>query len=405
MNSDLVVEEFQGLYGPFNVSELVLQRIWLESAFDATRLRDGQGRQIETLFPGDWNRLDGPDFKSAALLIDGERVEGDVEIHFSDKDWYAHGHHENAAFDDVVLHVVYHPVAVNSRPTKTRRGQRVPTISLMDLLWYDLEAYAVDDSLQKSTGVSNEAAVEMLLVEMLWDRRASLISGAKERWREKLRFATHRIEALGWESACHTTALEIMGYRANRIPMLRVAGEWPLERVREQWPSWETLWNSGGDLWSVSGTRPANHPRARVEQYLKWVESKPNWPDLLLEHGSSLPEGGKIDSSSCPEFRKRHGLRNLQSWFHRELAVGSVSSSKLNTLVCDGFLPLLAARLERDYGALWFHWYPGDAPESLQRGLKRLEVVQGREHPAANGWIQGLLQRRLEEQHASLGKG
>jgi len=63
------VEEFQGLYGPFQVSELVLQRIWLKAAFDTSRMRDDKGRPVDLIHPGDWNRLSGPDFKNATVSI------------------------------------------------------------------------------------------------------------------------------------------------------------------------------------------------------------------------------------------------------------------------------------------------------------------------------------------------
>ena len=92
MNATQGVEEFQGLYGPYQVSELVLQKIWQKIAFDSARMKDSRGRQIEVLNPGRWNRLAGPDFKDAIFRIDGDRVEGDVEINFSQSDWKAHGH-------------------------------------------------------------------------------------------------------------------------------------------------------------------------------------------------------------------------------------------------------------------------------------------------------------------------
>ena len=67
------VEGFQGLYGPFQVSELVLQRIWLRAAFDTSRVRDDKGRPVDLTHPVDWNRLSGPDLKNATLSIGGER--------------------------------------------------------------------------------------------------------------------------------------------------------------------------------------------------------------------------------------------------------------------------------------------------------------------------------------------
>ena len=64
MTVTLGVEEFQGLYGPFQVSELLIQKVWLQGAFDGSRLKDHWGRRVEVISPGRWNRLAGPDFKN-----------------------------------------------------------------------------------------------------------------------------------------------------------------------------------------------------------------------------------------------------------------------------------------------------------------------------------------------------
>jgi len=68
-----------------------------------------------------------------------------------------------------------------------------------------------------------------------------------------------------------------------------------------------------------------------------------------------------------------------------------VNGSKLDTLVCDGFLPLLSARSGCDFSALWFHWFPGNAPESVIKSLKQLQTTQPRRYPLCNGWTQGIL--------------
>ena len=67
------VKEFEGLHGPYQVSELVLQRIWLRAAFDTSRMWDDKGRRVDLTHPLDWNRLSGPDLKYATLSIGGER--------------------------------------------------------------------------------------------------------------------------------------------------------------------------------------------------------------------------------------------------------------------------------------------------------------------------------------------
>ena len=40
------VAEFQGLYGPFHVSELVLQKIWLRSDFNRGKVVTQEGEPV-----------------------------------------------------------------------------------------------------------------------------------------------------------------------------------------------------------------------------------------------------------------------------------------------------------------------------------------------------------------------
>jgi len=392
------VEEFQGLYGPFQVSELVLQRIWLKSAFDTSRLRADDGRSVAVTHPGDWNRLAGPDFKNAILSIGGERIEGDVEVHFSVRDWRGHGHGDNPEFDNVVLHVVLYPSKSDDLPTRTQSGMKVPTVSLLDCLWYDLEEYASEDSIVESTGMSVESAIESLLGNSAEQCRVILQQRAQDRWRMKCGYARKRIERLGWEGACHLAALEILGYSENRIPMLRVAGARSLADFREDPPTVEALYEIGGDLWTTRGTRPANYPRMRLDQYRKWVGEKPHWPKELEEWASQLPKELARVCRSTDEYRKTSGMPQLK----RGVVAGIIGSkrfggTKLDTLVCDGFLPLVFARTQVPVSQLWFHWYVGDAPLGARDSLRKLGVLEIRRFPLANGWVQGLLSLRLSE--------
>jgi len=71
----------------------------------------------------------------------------------------------------------------------------------------------------------------------------------------------------------------------------------------------------------------------------------------------------------------------------------AVGGTRLDNLICDGFLPLLAARTgrERESSGLWFHWFPGDLPPSVGAGLRRLGLSGTRAQSACHGLGQGLL--------------
>jgi hypothetical protein len=73
------------------------------------------------------------------------------------------------------------------------------------------------------------------------------------------------------------------------------------------------------------------------------------------------------------------------------LCGGAVGGTRFENLVCDGFLPLLAAQTGAEAGRLWWHWFVGDLPALWPRALRQLEVFAGRMHPACHGAAQGLL--------------
>jgi Protein of unknown function (DUF2851). len=55
---------------------------------------------------GVWNREAGPDFRDAAIRINGgEPIHGCIEIDLLDRSWESHGHATNPAFEATALHV------------------------------------------------------------------------------------------------------------------------------------------------------------------------------------------------------------------------------------------------------------------------------------------------------------
>ena len=82
-----------------------------------------------------------------------------------------------------------------------------------------------------------------------------------------------------------------------------------------------------------------------------------------------------------------------------------VGGSKLDTLICDGFLPLLSARKAISFRKLWFHWYAGNAPMEASSSLRKLGVIEPKTFPLANGWVQGLLNLRHSQRGGAFQPG
>lgn len=390
------VAEMQGLYGPFTMAERVLQKIWLQQDFSSHTARLEDGRALEVISPGRWNLLGGPDFKDARLRFDGRDVTGDVEVHFHASDWHAHGHRSNPTYAQVVLHVLLFPPDAGERPARNTAGDAIPAVVLLPLLHRDLEDYAADDALETMTARDEWRRTAELANRPLDEARALLRDLALARWQRKVHHARARIARLGWDEAAHHTALEILGYRHNRVPMLGVAERWPLAAWRVGGLEVPNLMSSAGGNWQRHGVRPANHPATRLAQYRAWTFARPDWPARLAawaEHMRTV--GPAVDPSEQWEatraFRRRHGMKAISKTLSETIAADCVGGSRWPTLVCDGLLPLAAARAELDLAAHWFHWFPGDVPDQVRRALRQLSVTGRAEQAHCHGFAQGLL--------------
>ncbi len=386
-----IVAEVQGFYGPFSFPEQLLQKIWLRGEFDRAVARTMDGRALAILHPGKWNRLGGPDFRRARLRIGDQTITGDVELHLYAVDWAGHRHAQDAGYDDVVLHVVLFPPPPG-HVTRGANGQAIPVLVLLPLLQHDLEEYAADEAIERLANRPLARTLEELSPLPAAELAALLRRHAELRWRLKTHFARLRIERLGWDGACHHTALEVLGYRFNRAAMLSVATRWPLAEWANGAVAAEEVFaaEAGSARWSLQGVRSANHPRTRLRQYARWVRTVPAWPARLAELAAQLPD---ITGSPGPTatVRRTCHFTDWRKRLAREVAGGAVGGSRLDNLICDGWLPLLSARGATAVSGLWFHWFPGDSPAQMPRALRELGILTTRMQPACHGLIQGLL--------------
>lgn len=88
------------------IKESLLTEVWRQQAVGEATLLTSSGKRIHVIHPGRKSSDSGPDFCDALITVDGERVEGSIEIHVSSRQWQAHGHHKDPGFNDTILHVV-----------------------------------------------------------------------------------------------------------------------------------------------------------------------------------------------------------------------------------------------------------------------------------------------------------
>lgn len=363
------------------IPEEYLQAWWQSAGPGRGWLRTMSGELLRIDFPGFWNAGAGPDFRQARIATaEGFRV-GDIELHIDARDWVYHGHPNDPAFDRVVLHAFLF-ADPSGRPTRTCSGHSPVELPLLPCLPGDLEQFCQEQATlqldRRATGGFRSTGSATSLSVSACRRRA------RSRWREKVLRYRRRLKRAPLETVAHETCLEVLGFRANRAPMLRLAQRFPLAFCRRVGPAaaW-ALYEAEGSSWNLRACRPANHPFQRLRQYLTLAEAAPDWPSRLIawlevRHGEAVPPG--------PNERRAV----LESLFAEPFLPPFLGGTRRYTWLADGVWPLAEALFP---GGPWLEWWEespaGDFPEALRR------MGRGRGIPArrmrSNGWCQGAL--------------
>lgn len=209
----------------FPYGEDLMQFIWEQRLFEQHALRTTDGREVEVVKPGRIQRDSGPDLVDAQVRIDGQLWAGTVEVHLRSSEWNAHGHARDAAYENVVLHVVYEQDA----EVRTLRGNVLPTVELFPRI--STESIALYHTLMRGKGFVPCA-----------DRIAQVDQGRMGPWLERvlierLERKTIEVEALyrqlgndAAETVYHMLA-RAFGLKVNAEPFSMLAHALPLKTV------------------------------------------------------------------------------------------------------------------------------------------------------------------------------
>lgn len=264
--------------------ERFLQQVWFHQRVLRDRLLTFDGRKVQVLHPGFWNREAGPDFRSAVLQFETEPPRsGDVEVDLHPAGWRGHRHDTNPAYKNVCLHVVWD----SGEQTRTA----LPTVALRTvldaplnelLLWLGSEATPIlpEGLVGKCSGPLRDLPAEQV-TELL--HQAALV-----RLQAKAAAFQARARQTGWEQCLWEGVFGALGYKHNVWPMRRVAELLPQLVARETGGPLDAL-ALQARLLGVSGLLPADTPRAEagVGNYLRqvwdhWWREREAFSDSIL---------------------------------------------------------------------------------------------------------------------------
>lgn len=112
------------------LDESYLHFLWRYKRLPFHQLTLSNGGFFQLISEGVYNAFEsGPDFSCAQMKMDEIHWVGNVEIHVQSSDWYAHGHHLDPAYNNVILHVVL----IHDREVLIN-GTSVPTLELKSVI-------------------------------------------------------------------------------------------------------------------------------------------------------------------------------------------------------------------------------------------------------------------------------
>lgn len=310
------VHERALLVAPRIPSELELQARWFAGDF-GRKFASTNSDQIDIVQFGVWNREAGPDFRDAAIRINGgEPIHGSVEIDLLDRSWESHGHATNSAFEATVLHVF---VERSDRTFFTR------TLSNRNVVQICIDPTTLAGAFNANIPMAHPGRCQAPLKNLPEERVRSVLDAAAQfRLRQKANRIRNKIEVRGRDETLFQEMATALGYKENKLPFTLLTQRLPVRLLREKVEDceallfgaagfleapdldvykkstreyvrqlWDRWWPHRDDLkrlilspkaWHVSGTRPLNHPQRRLAALAVLACE---WPRLQRAWGKS----------------------------------------------------------------------------------------------------------------------
>lgn len=293
--------------------ESFLHFLWRWRRFDAQTLRTTDGQSLEILHPGEWNGHAGPDFFNARVRIGDTIWAGNVEMHLRASEWMLHRHSTDAAYNNVVLHVVLE----EDQPVARASGERIPCLELKGRIppkilenyqrleheraWIPCRQFFKD-----IPGIVRLNWLDRLLVERLEQKTAAvaeMLAATGNHWEEAFyrllaRNFGLKVNAEPFETLARSLPLLILAKHKNDVKQTEAllfgqAGmldgafkdEWPKALAQEYrfLKHKYDLMPMAFSQWKFLRLRPANFPTVRLAQFVALVHQSAHLFSKILE--------------------------------------------------------------------------------------------------------------------------
>lgn len=204
------------------MTESFLHYIWQFQYFDKKELVTTAGDSITIIKQGILNTDAGPDFSQVKIKIGAIDWAGSVEIHIQSSGWYEHKHQEDAAYENVVLHVVWE----ENKPVQRKDGTRLPTLELKNRTDKTL-LKSYQKLITNTSVIPCQSAFENVNAVI---RHSMIDKAAMTRLEEKSKQVLKLLEINqgDWEETAYQLLAAGFGFKVNKDPFCNLLKHCPI---------------------------------------------------------------------------------------------------------------------------------------------------------------------------------
>jgi hypothetical protein len=328
------------------MTERYLHYLWQNKLLPFHQMTLISGEQFSVVYVGDYNETEsGPDFFNAQINIDGILWSGNVELHIRSSDWYRHGHQSDAAYDNVILHVVYqHDKEV------AQNGRQLPVLELRSVISREHYSNYLNFFKRRNPILCASQIAQLDRIHLIGMQDRALFMRFSRKTEFLNEFSGEPSEAL------YLLLARAMGSKVNQLPFEELARRVPFKMIRKireknrqkillrvggfeipETPT-ELLQSSeaflrqqetGGYVnfhsWKYGGVRPGAAPDLRIRQFAALIEKID--PELFLAIAQREDLRSFLHSHFTfgkGTFEIHHHLKRLSSEFIDQIIINAI---------------------------------------------------------------------------------
>ena len=342
------------------MNEEFLHYIWSQELFSKNLVAD-TGESVEVITIGTHNRDSGPDFINARIKIDQTIWAGNIEIHIDSSHWEMHKHHTNAAYDNVILHVV----DSFSNPVFSSNGRKIPTV----VIQFEQELFAKYKELTEKQqpvpchhdlNTVNDFLVNLwldsLIIERLENKTEyikSIFEHTKNNWEETFYIALARnfgfnTNALPFEMLAKSIPLKILSKYKINLQQLEAllfgqAGFFgvpcddlyytELQKEYTYFQKAHQLNPIENHLWKFLRLRPQNFPTIRIAQFASLVNHSQHLFSRTIDANDVKELIGLYQCQAGGYWEEHFNFGNKSNKAEKKLGKSSITGLFINTVI------------------------------------------------------------------------